>query len=108
MQEIIDQILAQVEAIKTDIVKVDNKAAQARVRKDMHTCLPYILLQRGHFRFLRPALTSGPPLLFPALRAQAFDEGARSHAELFLEVSGEVGGGRETDNVRHLVHAVFP
>lgn len=33
MQEIIDQILAQVELIKTDIVKSDNKAAQARVRK---------------------------------------------------------------------------
>lgn len=33
MQEIIDQILAQVEAIKTDIVKTNNKAAQARVRK---------------------------------------------------------------------------
>ena len=33
MQEIIDQILAQMELIKTDIVKSDNKAAQARVRK---------------------------------------------------------------------------
>lgn len=33
MQEIIDQFLAQMELIKTDIVKSDNKAAQARVRK---------------------------------------------------------------------------
>ncbi len=33
MQEIIDQILAKVELIKTEIVKSDNKAAQARVRK---------------------------------------------------------------------------
>ena len=34
MQEIIDQMIATMDAIKTDIVKENNKAAQARVRKN--------------------------------------------------------------------------
>lgn len=33
MKEIIDQILTKMEDIKADIVKENNKAAQARVRK---------------------------------------------------------------------------
>ena len=34
MQTIIDQMVAAMDAIKADIQKVDNKAAQARVRKN--------------------------------------------------------------------------
>ena len=34
MQTIIEQMIAAMEAIKADINKVDNKAAQARVRKN--------------------------------------------------------------------------
>lgn len=34
MQTIIDQMVAAMDAIKSDINKVDNKAAQARVRKN--------------------------------------------------------------------------
>ena len=33
MQEIINQMMATMDAIKADIEKADNKAAQARVRK---------------------------------------------------------------------------
>ena len=34
MQTIIEQMIAAMDAIKADINKVDNKAAQARVRKN--------------------------------------------------------------------------
>ena len=34
MQTIIDQMVAAMDAIKADINKVENKAAQARVRKN--------------------------------------------------------------------------
>ena len=34
MQTIIDQMVAAMDAIKADINKVDNKSAQARVRKN--------------------------------------------------------------------------
>ena len=34
MQTIIDQMVAAMDAIKADIQKVENKAAQARVRKN--------------------------------------------------------------------------
>ena len=34
MQTIIEQMVATMDAIKTDIVKENNKAAQARVRKN--------------------------------------------------------------------------
>lgn len=33
MKELIDQMMEQVEIIKTEIVKTENKSAQARVRK---------------------------------------------------------------------------
>ena len=34
MQTIVEQMVATMDAIKTDIVKYDNKAAMARVRKN--------------------------------------------------------------------------